>query len=114
MRYPVAWIAQDFRRTASDEWETWDGESELTPPSMAPARCQASCPAWALIDTGDQTGEEREWQSIDEAIAWARALVPRVLVRIGYSEYYSAGSEPVAGYPTWPPTEEAIRSETLH
>jgi hypothetical protein len=103
----VAWIVQDFFDPA---WEE---------PGRTPAICaeMAALPpfgrAHGLIDSDAGLVEEGEWDAIEDGIEWARERASRVLVRIGHSGYYSAGREPSLKFPPWPPTEEAIRSETL-
>jgi hypothetical protein len=84
--YPRAWIAQDFAEVERDGEaqppEPWDGTGDM-PPFARP---------YGHIDLGSGIGEEGEWETVEEAIAWARERVDVVLVRVGYSDYYSAGT----------------------
>lgn len=70
--------------------------------------------ARGYVEAADAGGvvDEGEWETVEEAIAWARDRVEIVLVRIGYSDYYSAGAAHPEGVPPWPPSEDAVRSET--
>ena len=55
-------------------------------------------------------GEEREFDAVEDAVAWSRERAPFVLVRLGPSdqEMYSAGEArayrgPRDPFPDWPP-----------
>ena len=103
----VAWIVQNFFDPAWDE------------PGRTPAICAGmeDLPPFARahghVDSAAGLLEESAWDAVEDGIKWGRERASRVLVRIGHSDYYSAGREPSLRFPPWPPTEEAIRSETL-
>jgi len=52
--------------------------------------------------------DEGEWDTLDEAIGWARERAASIHVRVGYSDYYSAGDRP-SGEPPWPPAADELR-----
>ena len=104
--YPRAYIAQDWAELE------WDGEGDPPKPFDGTGPLPRFGPAWGYIDDGVRAVEEGEWLTADEAIAWARQRAQVVLVRVGYSDYHSAGEHHVPGVPAWPPTEHAIRHET--
>ena len=101
----VAWISQDFFDPSFDE--------RGDPPAICAE--MGSLPPFATAHAHiDGDGEEAaDFPTVDEAIEWARRRAGRVLVRVGHSRYYAAGKDPSPGYPPWPPTEEAIRSEAI-
>ena len=114
MSHPCAWIAQDFI-----DPPPWDGQGE--PPTLEDSLWDGTGPAPPLDKArghiepseGDSGPlEEGEWDDVEDAIAWARERAPYVVVRVGYSGYYSAGKIQHPDYKPWPPTDEAIRSET--
>ena len=105
MTYPRAWIAQD--------WAEWDGTGEPPEPFDGSGPLPQLGPARAHIDTGEAAIDNCEWPTVDAAIAWARSRVDIVLVRVGFSDYYSAGKEHPPNVARWPPSDEAIRRETL-
>lgn len=92
-----------------------DFESSTPPPWPRRRRWQPDEPEWqAACERGSrQTFEEAGFDSIDEALTWARERARLVLVRLGSSEaaFYSAGSilvnQRVDGsgtdYLEWPP-----------
>jgi hypothetical protein len=49
------------------------------------------------------------WASLEDALGWARARAPQLVLTYGYSEadVFSAGAEPYAGetLPAWPPPD---------
>jgi hypothetical protein len=111
--YPRVYIAQDFI-----DPPPWDGRGD--PPSLEDSlwdRTGDAPPfgrAYGHVDPSpdaDALGEEEEWDDIEDAIAWGRERAQVVLVRIGYSGYYSAGEVRDPDFKPWPPTEEAIRGE---
>ena len=59
-----------------------------------------------VVEQGDS------WQTVDEALHWARGRADQVVLTYGWSEdaRFSAGVEPVPGLPEWPPTEQQRRS----
>ena len=81
--YPRAWIAQD--------WAEWHGTGEPPEPVDGSGALPQFGPVRAHIDTGEGVIEKREWPTVEAAIAWARSQVDVVLVRVGFSDYYSAG-----------------------
>ena len=57
-----------------------------------------------LSDDGKAPADEFAGLSAGEAIAWGRARSDVVLIRLGASDYFSAGdANPSPGYQTWPP-----------
>src|SRR4051812_6268919 len=57
------------------------------------------------VETACGMGPEFCGLAAEEAIAWGRARASRVLVRLGDSDYYSAGTETDPGEPLWPPDD---------
>jgi hypothetical protein len=68
----------------------------------------------ASVQTDEEILEEADGVSLDDALAWARARSPRVMIRYGYSGYFSAGEESVPDAPPWPPPDlpEFVRRRT--
>ncbi len=48
------------------------------------------------------------WQTVDEALCWARSRADQVVLTYGWSEdgVFSAGVDPVPGLPQWPPSDQ--------
>jgi hypothetical protein len=118
MKSRVAWVAQDFI-----DPPPWNGEGE--PPALKGALWEGKGAAPPLgkarghVDPDNpvdpespQASEQGEWDTVEEAIAWARERAERVYVRVGNSDYYNAGEVHSPDFKPWPPTEEAIRYET--
>jgi hypothetical protein len=57
----------------------------------------------ASVQTEDELVEYVERLPLEAALAWGRERAARVLIRYYDSDYFSAGDEPVAGAPAWPP-----------
>lgn len=101
----VAFVAQDFIEPSwlSDEprGRSWLGAPELPPLGRARAHIEGGPEATAPL-------EESEWDTLDEAIAWARSHVRQVCVRVGYSDYYSAGTQRCDNLLEWPPSNAEL------
>jgi hypothetical protein len=96
--YPRVYIAQDFAEPG------WSGLGE--PPPLGPA--------YGHVDGGphtETTAEEGQWDDISDAIAWGRERAPVVLVRVGYSDYHSAGATRHPDFDAWPPSDRAVRGD---
>ena len=64
----------------------------------------ASARFGGYIDLGRRPGEQIEGASVHDALAWARARAPVVLIRLWDSDYFSAGERNPnpKRYPDWP------------
>jgi len=66
-----------------------------------------------LTDRDESTVVEQGdvWQSLDEALDWARQRARRVVLTYGWSEdaVFTAGVDPVPGLPLWPPSDDRRR-----
>lgn len=86
MRFPVVSIAEDEARAddlSSDRWFTGTFS--------------------AHVEFEHEMGEHVQGLSAEAVIAWGRARAPRVTIRLGDSDYFSAGEEAIPGDPPWPP-----------
>jgi hypothetical protein len=57
------------------------------------------------VETEAGMGAQCRGLTAEEAIEWGRARAGRVVIRLGDSDYYSAGAEAEPGEPTWPPAD---------
>ena len=70
--------------------------------------------AYAHVDAGpltDAPADESEWDDVSDAIEWGRERARVVLVRVGYSDYHSAGATRHPDFDAWPPSDRAIRGD---
>lgn len=68
----------------------------------------------ASVQTEDELIEEVGGLDVEASLEWGRARARRVLIRYGYSDYFSAGDERVRDWPPWPPPDlpELVRRRT--
>ena len=102
----IAWLAQDFM-------------GELGKLGKPPSICTSMSElppferARGLIDDPEEgLVEQGSWETLEEALEWAQLRAARVFVRVGHSDYRSAGETASQKFKPWPPDESAIRSET--
>jgi hypothetical protein len=59
----------------------------------------------ASVQTQDELIEEVDGLDVEAALDWGRARAARVLIRYGYSDYFSAGAERAPDAAPWPPPD---------
>lgn len=62
----------------------------------------------ASRDEREVVEEGDPWETVEEALVWARQRAREVVLTYGWEEgdRFSAGADPVLGLPSWPPSDE--------